>query len=435
MEGAVIIDVHHHLLAGEGYVDGLLRSMDAAGVDVVCLNGLGLPSDNWVGDLAPDNSDVAKAVADHPDRLAGLVVIRLGDHGSDAVRRLRDLGFAGVKTTRPRFDYDHPAFAEVYATAEELGLPILFQTGFIVSVPADRFDDVSSARCRPVLLDRVARTFPDLVVIMAHLGMLWHEEAAQLCRYHPNVYADLSGSLEGWRNRKAPSFFRELFYWPDAFRKILFGSDVHHSQLGRALDDHRRILALCGIPDDVVEDILGGTAYRLLGLDQGRRDMAPRLTVVPDTAAGHAAFARALADEIASGGAESGLTRLILPVGPTAQYPLLARICNEERISWRQVRFTTMDEYLDWTGRPVPEDHPLSFAGFMRQFLESLDESRRPPKDAFVAPDPFDIDRVARFIDEIGGIDTCYGGIGVHGHVAFNEPPLSRFTTAGKPGF
>jgi uncharacterized protein len=264
----VIVDVHHHLLAGEGYVDGLLRSMDAAGVDVACLNGLGLPSDNWVGDLAPDNADVAKAVAGHPDRLVGFGVIRLGDHGPDDVRRLRDLGFAGLKTTRPPHDYDHPSFDEIYAVAEELRMPMLFHTGFIVGVPADRDDDVSSARCRPVLLDRVARTFPELVVIMAHLGMPWHEEAAQMCRFHPNVYADLSGSLEGWRNRKAPAFFTDLFYWPDAFSKIVFGSDVHHSQLSRALDDHRRILDLCGVPQDIVAGILGGTTQRLLGLDQ-----------------------------------------------------------------------------------------------------------------------------------------------------------------------
>lgn len=156
--------------------------------------------------------------------------------------------------------------------------------------------------------------------------------------------------------------------------------------------------------------------------------MVPRLTVVPDAAAVHTAFARAIADEIAAGAVESRLTTLILPVGPTAHYPLLARICNEERISWQHVRFTTMDEYLDWAGRPLPEDHPLSFTGFMHRFLDSLDESLRPPPGAFVHPHPFDIDRVARFVDEIGGIDTCYGGIGVHGHVAFNEPPLSRFT-------
>jgi predicted TIM-barrel fold metal-dependent hydrolase len=266
----VIVDMHHHLLADEGYVDGLLRSMDAAGVDVACLNGLGLPSDNWVGDLAPDNADVAKAVASHPDRLVGFGVIRLGDHQPDEVRRLRDLGFVGLKTTRPRHDYDHSSFDQIYATAEELGMPILFHTGFIVGVPADRVDDVSSARCRPVLLDRVARTFPDLIVIMAHLGMPWHEEAAQMCRFHPNVYTDLSGSLEGWRNRKAPSFFTDLFHWPGAFRKIVFGSDVHHSQLNQALDDHRRILELCGVPQDVVTGVLGETTQRLLGLHQGK---------------------------------------------------------------------------------------------------------------------------------------------------------------------
>ena len=30
-------------------------------------------------------------------------------------------------------------------------------------------------------------------------------------------------------------------------------------------------------------------------------------------------------------------------------------------------------------------------------------------------------------IEAAGGIDTCYGGIGIHGHVAFNEAPLSRW--------
>jgi glucosamine-6-phosphate deaminase len=27
----------------------------------------------------------------------------------------------------------------------------------------------------------------------------------------------------------------------------------------------------------------------------------------------------------------------------------------------------------------------------------------------------------------VGGIDTCYGGVGIHGHIAFNEPPISRW--------
>jgi uncharacterized protein len=265
----VIIDVHHHMLAGPGYVDGLIRAMDSAGVGITCINGLGLPSDNWVGDLAPDNADVERAVGAHPDRLVGLGVIRLGDDTPDDVRRLHDRGFVGLKTTRPRRSYDDPAFDEVYATAEDLSLPILFHTGFIVGVPADRADDVSSARCRPVALDRVARTFPNLTIIMAHLGMPWHEEATQMCRFHENVYTDLSGSLEGWRNRKSPAFFDELFYWPDAMHKIVFGSDVHYRQLQATLDDHHRLLALCHGAAHVVDDVLGGTAQRLFRLPRG----------------------------------------------------------------------------------------------------------------------------------------------------------------------
>jgi glucosamine-6-phosphate deaminase len=157
--------------------------------------------------------------------------------------------------------------------------------------------------------------------------------------------------------------------------------------------------------------------------------MSTKLTVLPDAEAVHAAFARAVADEIAENNEVGRPTSLILPVGPTAHYPLLTQICNRERISWQNVCFTTMDEYLDWTGRPIPEEHPLSFTGFMRRFLATLDEELQPPQGAFTYPDPFDIDRVARFIENAGGVDTCYGGIGVHGHVAFNEPALSRFTT------
>ena len=32
------------------------------------------------------------------------------------------------------------------------------------------------------------------------------------------------------------------------------------------------------------------------------------------------------------------------------------------------------------------------------------------------------IDALPALIDALGGIDTCYGGIGIHGHLAFNEP-------------
>jgi glucosamine-6-phosphate deaminase len=109
-------------------------------------------------------------------------------------------------------------------------------------------------------------------------------------------------------------------------------------------------------------------------------------------------------------------------------YPRLVEICNQERISWQTVHAFHMDDYLDWQGYPLPLDHPLSFAGYMRQTLyDRLDPALRIPEDQILFPDPRHLDHVSQRIAQVGGVDTCYGGIGYHGHLAFNEPPISRW--------
>src|SRR5205085_11092799 len=83
---------------------------------------------------------------------------------------------------------------------------------------------------------------------------------------------------------------------------------------------------------------------------------------------------------------------------------------------------------LDWQGRPIPEDHPLSFRGYLeRELFGRLDESLRPPEKQRHYPHPFRIDEISQDIERAGGIDCCFGGIGYHGHIAFNEPPISRW--------
>jgi glucosamine-6-phosphate deaminase len=153
-----------------------------------------------------------------------------------------------------------------------------------------------------------------------------------------------------------------------------------------------------------------------------------RLEIVPDVPALYQHFARSIADEIQTRNAACSPTRLVLPVGPVGQYPLLVRICNQERISWRSVYTFNMDEYLDWQGRPLPLDHPLSFEGYMRRTLfDQLDPELCIPEDQIHFPDPLNLDWISQRIAKVGGIDTCYGGIGYHGHLAFNEPPISRW--------
>lgn len=153
-----------------------------------------------------------------------------------------------------------------------------------------------------------------------------------------------------------------------------------------------------------------------------------RLEIVPDLPALYQHFAASIAAEIRENNRQGKPTRLILPVGPLGQYPILAEICNRERISWKQVYTFNMDEYCDWQGRAVPIEHPLSFQGFIRKHLfDRLEPDLGIPEAQIHFPDPLRLDWISERIEALGGIDTCYGGIGYHGHVAFNEAPISRW--------
>jgi glucosamine-6-phosphate deaminase len=139
-------------------------------------------------------------------------------------------------------------------------------------------------------------------------------------------------------------------------------------------------------------------------------------------------FARSMADEIQANNQQNKPTRWILPVGPVAQYFRLVELCNQQRINWAGVHTFQMDEFLDWEGRPLPLEHPLSFEGFMRrQVFDKLDPELRPDPRNTHFPSPFEPDALSEEIKAAGGVDTCFGGIGYHGHVAFNEPPISRW--------
>jgi len=62
-----------------------------------------------------------------------------------------------------------------------------------------------------------------------------------------------------------------------------------------------------------------------------------------------------------------------------------------------------------------------------RVLFEQLDDNLRIPEDQVHFPNPLRLDDISKAIGAVGGVDTCYGGIGYHGHVAFNEPEISRW--------
>jgi len=115
---------------------------------------------------------------------------------------------------------------------------------------------------------------------------------------------------------------------------------------------------------------------------------------------------------------------LILPVGPVDQFPILAHLINEDQVDCRDVMLINMDEYLDEGGQCVPLEHPLSFRGFMnRKFYDLVEPGLAPRQENRIFPDPGDCGAIGRLIQQRGGVDVGFGGIGINGHIAFNEPP------------
>jgi glucosamine-6-phosphate deaminase len=122
--------------------------------------------------------------------------------------------------------------------------------------------------------------------------------------------------------------------------------------------------------------------------------------------------------------AEGRAATMIVPVGPVDQYPVLAEMINKVRADFRDVMLINMDEYLTDDDQWVDLDHPLGFRGFMnRRFYDLIDAELAPKPENRVYPDPNDRGAIARIIDRRGGVDVCFGGIGINGHMAFNEPP------------
>ena len=115
----------------------------------------------------------------------------------------------------------------------------------------------------------------------------------------------------------------------------------------------------------------------------------------------------------------------IVPVGPMPQYEIAARMINEEQLSLAHVHTFNMDEYADQDGVTAPLSWPGSFQRAMwERFFALVDPALRPPEHQIHFPTSDAIADYSARIEELGGADVCYGGIGWSGHIAFWEPHL-----------
>ncbi len=146
------------------------------------------------------------------------------------------------------------------------------------------------------------------------------------------------------------------------------------------------------------------------------------LIVMEDNATVFEAMAQEMAEEIKRKNALGEKTVFICPVGPVGQYPYFVDLVNKENISLKNVWFINMDEYLTDDKQWIPKEHRLSFRGFMdRTVYTKIKPELVMPPEQRVFPDPENLSYIPELIEKLGGVDICFGGIGINGHVAFNE--------------
>jgi predicted TIM-barrel fold metal-dependent hydrolase len=209
--------------------------MDVLGIEKIGLIAMGplfeklfVTSGKTSGPL--DERDVLKTINAHPDRFFGYVYVRPGFDGSDKVKKWGEQGFKGVKFHIPKENYSHYEYFPIYETAKRLDMVCLFHTGLFY-IPSMKGERVSAERTRPIHVEAIANELPDLKIILTHMGGVWAEEVCGLMRIYPNIHADMSGRLDGWRKGKPIEWFKEMLFWHGAPDKLLFGSDVHVTEL------------------------------------------------------------------------------------------------------------------------------------------------------------------------------------------------------------
>ena len=129
-------------------------------------------------------------VRTHPGKMIGFAWINPLEDGAEYVRWcVTELGLKGLKMypiLMHFFPNDERAYP-VYDVAQELKIPVMFHLG------ASPRREAHLKYTMPIHIMDVAKAFPDLTIIIAHMAHPYMRDTVQVLRIEPNVYSDVSG--------------------------------------------------------------------------------------------------------------------------------------------------------------------------------------------------------------------------------------------------
>jgi len=213
------------------------------------------------------NRFVAEYVNRFPQKLIGFAGIDPTERSAaqEVTIARQELRLRGITVSPANQDF-HPTDSRamrVYGECDRLRMPVLIH-------PSGQFTDQSKLEFgRPYLFDEVARTFPNLRMIIAQLGQPWVDETVCMLAKHGNVYADVSGLLSRpWQAYNA----LVCAYEHGVIDKLLFGSDFPYTSATACIEALYSINQIAQgtnlpvIPREALRGIVERDTLGLLGL-------------------------------------------------------------------------------------------------------------------------------------------------------------------------
>ncbi len=263
-----LIDVHEHFDGEPGMLELLLSKLNAVdGLGFLLTTPKALP-------------EASKFITEHSNRLIGFGDIKLDDPNVlQEIDRFHTAGFRGLgEISSTKKNYDDRVYWPIYDRAAKYHMLLLFHTGTVARQHPEQAADISFDRMRITRLDLIARHWPQLIIIGAHLGNPDYAEAAEIGRWNPNLLFDVSGTTL-IKKKEDYRFFRSVFWWTglvsphtpsgggSAFEKLVFASDIFRGDLAEfdaSLARYHAMLDACEVPPEAQAQIFSGNMWRIL---------------------------------------------------------------------------------------------------------------------------------------------------------------------------
>jgi predicted TIM-barrel fold metal-dependent hydrolase len=248
-------------------VEELIAEMDASGVDVAVLAGIGWSDEG----LAKDHNDyLLEAAQQVPNRLVAFCGVNpaWGDRAVKEIARCAGLGAKGVGELHPDtqgFNLgDKALMSPVMEVIDDLELVLLTHSSEPVGHPYS-----GKGATTPNILMQFINHFPNSVIVCAHWGggLPFYTLMPEVREALKNVYFDCAAS---------PLLYNEQIFNIASLlippSRILMGTDYPIIPQTRILEQLRS----SQLNKDIIDDILGGNALNLLNWPIGSANSPPK---------------------------------------------------------------------------------------------------------------------------------------------------------------